>query len=509
MEFIGKKQKRQIIIVSIIYLTMIFLCVQFLYLKGIHNLLPIYVFNISGDIFGMAVGYLVFACCIIDVQKNGSDLKYLLYLLNAAYVGLFADAIAWLVDGDPNLIPINMIDNTIYYMCAPAEAYCFWLYTMNYLGINKGIIQKAGKVLRVGFFIAIGLRIINLFTGIYFTIGPDGVYHRSPLYPISLIFAFLTLISALIAVWIEKKHLQLYQVVVFFIYAFAPLIVGVMTLAVYGLSLSAGVIMLVILLMYGVLNVAQGRDKVVADRDLTLASAIQENVLPKTFPYLPERKEFDLFATMTPAKEVGGDFYDFFMLDDDHLTLVMADVSGKGIPAALFMMVSRTLIRNRMLMGESPGKALESVNEQLCEGNKAELFVTVWLAVISLSTGEGIAVNAGHEHPVLRRKDGEYEIVAYKHSPAVATIEGIRFREHEFKLNPGDSLFVYTDGVPEATNEDNELFGTTRMLEALNANPDARPEALLEDIKASIDKFVGDAKQFDDITMLGMHYFGP
>ena len=127
-------------------------------------------------------------------------------------------------------------------------------------------------------------------------------------------------------------------------------------------------------------------------------------------------------------------------------------------------------------MGESPGKALESVNEQLCEGNKAELFVTVWLAVISLSTGEGIAVNAGHEHPVLRRKDGEYEIVAYKHSPAVATIEGIRFREHEFKLNPGDSLFVYTDGVPEATNEDNELFGTTRMLEALNANPDARPE---------------------------------
>ena len=281
-----------------------------------------------------------------------------------------------------------------------------------------------------------------------------------------------------------------------------------MTVAVYGLSLSAGVVMLIILVMYCILNVAQGKERAAADRDLALAANIQENMLPKTFPYMPGRKEFDLYATMNPAKEVGGDFYDFFMIDDDKMCLVMADVSGKGIPAALFMMVSRTLIRNRMLMGDSPASALSSVNNQLCEGNEAELFVTVWVAVISLSTGKGVAANAGHEHPVLRRAGGLFQLVEYKHSPAVATIEGIRFREHEFELNPGDSLFVYTDGVPEATNAQNELFGSERMLMALNKNPDASPKDMLGNVYSSIQEFVGNAKQFDDITMLGFSYKG-
>ena len=148
------------------------------------------------------------------------------------------------------------------------------------------------------------------------------------------------------------------------------------------------------------------------------------------------------------------------------------------------------------------------MNEQLCQGNEAELFVTVWLAVIEISTGRGLAANAGHEHPVLRRAGGKYELVEYRHSPAVAALEGVRFREHPFELYPGDSLFVYTDGVPEATNSRNELFGTDRMLAALNWNPDASPDYLLKTVRRDIDDFVGDAPQFDDITMLGLHYAG-
>lgn len=508
MEFIGKREKRQVIIASISYIALIILCTFFLSLRGMSTLIPVYVFNIACDIIGMVMGYVLFVCCIIDVQKSGTDLKYLLWLINVAYLGLFADAVAWLVDGIPSLIPANMIDNTFYYLCAPLEAYFFWQYTMNYLKVNKGIVTKLDKVVRFGLYIAIGMRIINLFTGVYFTIDSQGVYHRSDLYPISMIYALMTMISALVAVIIERKHIELYQRVIFYIYALAPIAVGIMTLAVYGLSLSPVVVMMVILLMYCILNVSQGKEKAASDRDLALASAIQENMLPKTFPYLPDRSEFDLYATMNPAKEVGGDFYDFFMVDDDRLALVMADVSGKGIPAALFMMVSRTLIKNRMQLGDSPAKALESVNDQLCEGNEAELFVTVWLAVISLSTGKGIAANAGHEHPVIRRADGLYQLVEYKHSPAVATLEGIRFREHEFELHPGDSLFVYTDGVPEATNSENELFGTDRMLLSLNQNPDAQPQEYLETLYKDIAEFVGEASQFDDITMLGLKYNG-
>ena len=242
--------------------------------------------------------------------------------------------------------------------------------------------------------------------------------------------------------------------------------------------------------------------------ELNIATPIQADMLPRIFPAFPERKEFDLYAAMDPAKEVGGDFYDFFLVDDDHLALVMADVSGKGVPAALFMVIAKTLIKNRAQLGESPAVILTNVNEQLCEGNEAELFVTVWLAVIEISTGRGLAANAGHEHPVIRRADGSYELVVYRHSPAVATMEGLRFREHAFELHPGDRLFVYTDGVPEATNAANELYGTDRMLAALNADPDAAPKTLLENVRRSIDGFVGDAPQFDDITMLGFAYVG-
>jgi len=243
--------------------------------------------------------------------------------------------------------------------------------------------------------------------------------------------------------------------------------------------------------------------------ELNVATQIQADMLPRIFPPFPERTEFDLYATMDPAKEVGGDFYDFFLLDDDHIALVMADVSGKGVPAALFMVIAKTLIKNRTMMGGTPSEILGYVNTQLCEGNEAELFVTVWLAIVQISTGKGIAANAGHEHPTLRHKDGLFELVKYPHSPAVATMDGIRFKEHEFELKPGDTLYVYTDGVPEATDKNNQLYGDERLINALNTDPGADAENLLRIVREDMDKFVGDAPQFDDITMLGFRYFGP
>ena len=243
--------------------------------------------------------------------------------------------------------------------------------------------------------------------------------------------------------------------------------------------------------------------------ELGMATAIQVSQLPHLFPAFPDRKEFDIYASMTPAKEVGGDFYDFFLVDDDHIGLVMADVSGKGVPAALFMMVSKILIRNRVQNGEGPGEALRNVNNQLMEGNEVEFFVTVWLAVVEISTGRGVVVNAGHEHPVLRRSDGKFELIKYRHSLAVAAMEDVRFKEREFQLYPGDTVFVYTDGVAEASNSKNELYGTDRMLSILNQNLDADPEEVLRGVMRGISDFVDGAEQFDDITMLCFRYNGP
>ncbi len=243
--------------------------------------------------------------------------------------------------------------------------------------------------------------------------------------------------------------------------------------------------------------------------ELDLAASIQSGQLPSTFPAFPDRSEFDIHASMTPAKTVGGDFYDFFLVGDDHIALVMADVSGKGVPAALFMMISRILLKNHLQAGESPAQALTSVNRQLLENNAACLFVTVWVAVVELSTGRGVAANAGHEHPTLRRSGGPYELVEYKHASPVGILKRAKFAEHEFELHPGDSLFVYTDGVAEATDRNNVLFGNDRMLAALNKEPDADCARVLDNMMADINAFVDGAEQFDDITMLCFRYFGP
>lgn len=236
--------------------------------------------------------------------------------------------------------------------------------------------------------------------------------------------------------------------------------------------------------------------------ELDVARHIQASMLPCIFPAFPERHEFDIYASMTPAKEVGGDFYDFFLVDDDHLAMVMADVSGKGVPAALFMMISKTLLKSAVQSGLSPGAVLEKVNNQLCENNDAEMFVTVWLGILEISTGKMKCANAGHEYPAIMRRDGAFQLFKDKHGLVLAGMEGARYREYALELNEGDRLFVYTDGVPEATNADTVLYGTDRMLHALNEAKGSSCRGLLEALHRDVDAFVGAADQFDDITML-------
>jgi len=241
--------------------------------------------------------------------------------------------------------------------------------------------------------------------------------------------------------------------------------------------------------------------------ELNVATQIQADMLPSIFPPFPDRTEFDIFASMHPAKEVGGDFYDFFMIDDKHVGLVMADVSGKGVPAALFMVISKTLIKNRAQMGGTPSEILRIVNNQLCENNKAEMFVTVWLGILDIDTGIITAASAGHEFPAIKH-NGKYELLKDKHGFVLAGMENLKYKDYEIQLEKGDSLFVYTDGVAEATNSNNELFGTDRMIEALNIKPNGSCDEILKNVQNSIDDFVQDAPQFDDITMLCLEYYG-
>lgn len=242
--------------------------------------------------------------------------------------------------------------------------------------------------------------------------------------------------------------------------------------------------------------------------ELSLATKIQAAMLPHTFPAFPDRPDFDIYASMDPAREVGGDFYDYFLIDDDHLCMVIADVSGKGVPAALFMMASRIILQSAAMLGLSPAAILTKANETICSGNEAQMFVTVWLGILELSTGRLTCANAGHEYPVLKRPGGEYTLYKDRHGFVVGGMEGTRYREYELGLEPGSRLFVYTDGLTEATNADDELFGAGRMIAALNERPDAAPQEVLRNMRAAVDGFVQEAEQFDDLTMLCMEYKG-
>ena len=245
------------------------------------------------------------------------------------------------------------------------------------------------------------------------------------------------------------------------------------------------------------------------DAELAFAKAIQHSALPSVFPPYPNRKEFDIWATMHTAKEVGGDFYDFYFVDDDTLAFLIADVSGKGIPAAMFMMQSKTLLKSYAESGMSVETVFTNANEKLCEGNDADMFVTAWMGCLNTRTGLLTFANAGHNPPAVKHADGSFTYLKTRAGFVLAGMEGIRYRKNELQLQPGDVIYLYTDGVTEAINGSEELYGEDRLLSILNAHVGDSVQDICDAVKADVDVFAEEAEQFDDITMLCLAYRGP
>ncbi|MCR5725183.1 MAG: SpoIIE family protein phosphatase [Treponema sp.] len=237
--------------------------------------------------------------------------------------------------------------------------------------------------------------------------------------------------------------------------------------------------------------------------ELNVATQIQADMLPRVFPPYENHPEIELFASMQPAKEVGGDFYDFFLADDDHFAVVVGDVSGKGVPASLFMVIAKTLIHNAAMHSLRPGDILQNINSQLCEGNDAGLFVTCWLGILTLSTGELVFCNAGHNQPIVCQ-NGSFRFLDTQPNLMLAAMEGMPYTEHRLTLAQGDRIFIYTDGVTEATDAGNQLYGEERLLDAISKTAGMTSREVLAEIRKDIDSFVQAAPQFDDITMLEM-----
>ena len=400
-----------------------------------------------------------------------------------------------------------------------ASGFMTYMISMLELTVARAEEKQGKRIERVllGFLcVHVLLLVVGAFCDFVYYFDESNVYHRAPGYLLSNLCPLLMLVTDVFLLVRYRRNIGRRVKTAFWIYLISPIVAMVLQSLSYGVqfiifaTVGAAVFTFsVILRDQNEQYEKQRMERSRLDTELSMASSIQADMLPNIFPAYPDRSEFDIYASMDPAKEVGGDFYDYFFVDDDHLAIVIADVSGKGVPAALFMMISKILVQNCAMTSHGVKATLEAVNRQICANNREEMFVTVWLGILEISTGKLSAANAGHEYPAMRHPDGLFELVKDKHGFVIGGMDGVKYREYELRMTPGSKLFLYTDGVPEATDANQELFGTDRMLEALNSDPDAAPADILKNVRSAVDSFVKDAEQFDDLTMLCVEYKGP
>lgn len=504
----SKQRFRGSIFILAINVVMIAVSLFALHQRTLDSLKPSESMNAGMDLMAMILGFFILLFSLIDHKRTEEDYRSYCMIVEMTFLGLFTDVLAWSMNGVPEVRFWYLLVNTVFYLCMPIGLYCFWRYVLQIIGKNDPWVKRADIFIKIGFAAEVAACVINISAGFFFVVDATGTYQRGPFFILFMLYIGVVGILIAVLLVVRRKRLQKRQIVVLAVYLLTPLPVILLSVFVYGMSLNYIAAMVDLLLMYGALNVEQGREKMAVKQELATATQIQQDMLPRIFPIYPDRKEFEVFAHMDPAREVGGDFYDIFLLDEDHLALVMADVAGKGIPASLFMVVSKTMIKNRALMGGTPSEILRDVNARMCEGKGSAMFVTVWLGIVTLSTGEVTETNAGHENPVLIR-NGTCEILKRPHDFVLGGLKKAKFHEDSFVLNPGDMLFIYTDGLPEASNAEGKRYEMERVREALSRYQDAGPEELLSGVRREVDSFVGEADQFDDLTMMAFLYRGP
>ena len=519
------KWERQKLILLILMIAMPVFSAVLLESRGFTSFSGALIFNSAFDLMGMIILIFIFMGVIKDREDRTRRTGFFAYLLFFTSLELFLDEIFWIAETTVIFKNILFAVNSLIYFIGAALITTFWFYLVEVTGSDdlrlEHITNLINKIQGVAMLAIIG----NIFGRYYFTIDASGTIIGGKLSFLMYAYPLFVMIMALVLIFYLDLSKQKKRILVSFISL--PLICLILQLTINkNLSLLYPGVLCSIVLIYGNVFAETNADlernknqllqkenellhskqeQARLNTELELASEIQQHFLPMTFPPYPSIKNLDLYAVMHPAKEVGGDFYDFFLIDETHLGLVIADVSGKGIPAALMMMITKIMIKNAASHGLSPAETFRSVNEQLCSNNDADMFVTAWFGILDVTTGECRAANAGHEYPVFRKHDQKFELVHDKHDLVLGWMEGIEYHEYSISVNKGETLFVYTDGVAEAENDEHELFGTDALINSLNKNPDADSKTLIETVLKDIEVFADDAAQFDDITMLSIH----
>ena len=458
--------------------------------------------DLGVDTLGAFISAALYYGCMRQKGDGTSIFRALTVLVSA---GFLSNSLMYLMQGMPEMSAYMFLFVLASKLIDLVMIYLFYRYIRASMELEGKLARWADKGIPVLLVLQTLVLLSNIVHPVTFFIDDEGFYQATGISSIEDIY--LIVASVITVILIVRSGSPRNQKVAALTFIFLPLINYLTTWGEFGNASQYGMVLMSLIIMYCLIFNYNSNKLASTQTELNMATEIQAGMLPSIFPAFPNREEFDIYASMDPAKEVGGDFYDFFMIDDDHLGVVIADVSGKGVPAALFMMISKTVVQNFAKLGISAAEVLTRSNEALCTDNKTEMFVTTWIGILEISTGRMTCASAGHEYPVICH-EGQFELFKDKHGFVLGGMEGARYREYELQFEKDDMIFVYTDGVPEATNQNNELFGTDRMVDALNTMEESDPKTVLEVVRSSVDRFVGGAEQFDDLTMVCLKYRG-
>lgn len=511
----GRWKKIIVGLIPIVMSVFFFLALYIFGSSGVDGIQSQCLFNAGYDVMAMLLAIILFACGILDRTQSASTRRAFFTLLIIDFCAMTADSISYFLDATPECRNAQLFCMFVAYASDYLLYYLVVLYIMKLLDLDSEkfcIILR--RVFAVPCFLLSALTVLNFFMPVYYWVDENGVYSTGPLDTLNACFkGVITILFVTMAI-VYRKRLRLYQIVALLGYSLAVAVMVIVDVYAEVFYLDYGVILLLVFIMYIILNLEAGNKGAVTRLEFDTAKKIQASILPNLFPDFVDVPEFEIYALMTPAREVGGDFYDFFMLDENRIAFLVGDVTSHDVGGALFMAVSKAMIKMRAQAGGSPAEVIRDVDAKLGKDNDLGMFVTVWLGYLDLTTGHVVACNAGHDFPALslrsdeRSKGGTYFVEESEHGPAVGLIPGMEFPEIEFDMEPGDKIFLYTDGVNEAQGKDAVQFDIDRLLAVLNENREKRSEEICCQVKEAVDAFVGKDPQFDDMTMMALTFRG-
>jgi len=458
-----------------------------------------YLFDFGVDCIGSLICIALFYGCLRQEGEGTRIFRLLIVMVSSSFL---INEVTLFITGLSELRALYFtvcVINRILDLAIIVDLYYYYIKKL--LGIEGKIVKITDIVVPVLASIALIIILINIFYPLTFVISEQAVFKYTSLSIIEDIIADIIFLISIVL--IIMSHCPWNQKIPALLFVIFPGVGYFFVGGEYANGAQYGFILMSLIVMYCVIFNDKNKKIMATEKELNMASGIQLGALPSVFPPFPDRHEFDIYASMTPAKEVGGDFYDFFMIDDDRLAIVIADVSGKGIPAALFMMTAKTVIKDHAMICSDTGEILTLANKRLCEGNKKMMFATAWIGIFDFKKMTLQYTNAGHNYPLLYKKSG-LECLKKVDGTMLGIMKGMKYKSNTINIESGDRVLLYTDGVTEAHNRENALYGDDRLIKVFTENINNGEEETIDAIRNDIVAFSNGAAQFDDITMMAV-----